>query len=128
YLLSEVIGQALLSESEISLGVNLTDQRDMLPLGLLRPEPVVHVQPSGARRAEEPRGPAQAAGFELAGACVTAADATPCSHAALERLLAPLALHVDLCEPFGRIVSALSEAQMAPADSTEAAHGPAAAA
>jgi hypothetical protein len=111
YLFAEVIGQALLNGSELPVRVILTDQRDMLPLGLLRPECVLHVERAPAEMVE-----AQTASFDFAGCRLTTAATVEVASAELEAILAPLAAHVDLCEPFGRIVAALTEAQVASSD------------
>jgi hypothetical protein len=111
YLLAEVIGQALVSGSELPVRVILTDQRDMLPLGMLRSEIVIYVEPApttGEVSAEK--------SFDLAGCRVSAAELSALSHGELQAMLAPLAAHVNLCEPFGRILAALLEAQMASPD------------
>jgi hypothetical protein len=117
YLLSEVIGQTLIKGSELPVGVILTDQRDILPLGLLRPEPVVHVEPVAAGDQgpgeSEPLAPG---GFNFAGCRICAAEGVRQSADELQALLAPLAARINLCEPFGRILAALHEAQLATGD------------
>jgi hypothetical protein len=123
YLLAEVIGQALVSGSELPVQLILTDQSDMLPLGLLRPEPVVHVSPLSADTAIAVGG-----AFEFAGCCVVRAEASGRTSEELMRLLEPLAGHIALCEPFGRILAALTEAQMASHDAAESPDDHAAAA
>jgi hypothetical protein len=113
YLLAEVIGQALVSGSELPVRAILTDQREMLPLGLLRPELIVLVEP--APNAGDASPPA----FDFAGCRICAAELTAASPETISALLAPLAAHVNLCEPFGRIVAALNEAQLASADAED---------
>jgi hypothetical protein len=111
YLLAEVIGQALLNGSELPVRVILTDQRDMLPLGLLRPECVVHVDRAPAEGVEVP-----SESFDFASCRLSTATKVNVARADLEAILAPLAAHIELCEPFGRIVAALTEAQVASSD------------
>src|SRR5688572_13244428 len=70
YLLAEVIGQTLVAGSELAVRVILTDQRDMLPLGLLRSECIVHVEraPDAETGEASPATAAAAAhAFDLAG-------------------------------------------------------------
>lgn len=124
YLLAEVIGQALVSGSELPVRMILTDQRDMLPLGLLRYEAVVHIERLSVGEpgvGELPAGEATipGRGFDFAGCRVLAGEASPLGSDQLQVLLEPLAAHVDLCEPFGRICAALAEAQMASHDAPE---------
>ncbi len=132
YLLSEVIGQVLVDGSELPVSVILTDQRDMLPLGLLRREPIVLVEalPVEALPSDEQQPTvATAANPFVLGACgVTAAELTTETIDELRAILAPLAAHVNLCEPFGRILAALNEAQVASHDAAEAPDDHAAAA
>jgi hypothetical protein len=113
YLLSEVIGQTLIKGSELPVGVILTDQRDVLPLALLRSEPVVYVEPVAAMAPEggdaEPLAPGM---FNFAGCRLCAAECVRQSADDLQSLLAPLAARISLCEPFGRILAALHEAQL----------------
>jgi hypothetical protein len=126
YLLSEVIGQVLVDGSELPVSVILTDQRDMLPLSLLRREPIVLVEPLPG---EEQQPGAVAANSFVIGACgVTVAELTTATNDELQALLAPLAAHVNLCEPFGRILAALNEAQVALPEAAEAPDDHAAAA
>jgi hypothetical protein len=115
YLLSEVIGQTLIKGSELPVGVILTDQRDVLPLALLQPEPVLYVEPAAATPwPEVGDGEQLAAGaFDFAGCRICAADGVRQSADELQSLLAPLAARISLCEPFGRILAALHEAQLA---------------
>jgi hypothetical protein len=108
YLFAEVIGQSLVSGSELPVVAILTDQRDVLPLGALRGAVVLHVAP--AVNATEPCGANE---LDFAGCRICAGAGPTLSLAEVEALLAPLAARVDLCEPFGRIIAALAEAQLA---------------
>jgi hypothetical protein len=123
YLLAEVIGQALVGGAELAASLILTDQREMLPLGLLRPEVVVHVEPATGNARANPE-----VSFDFAGHLVTPAEVTAATTDEIKAMLAPLAMHVDLCEPFSRIVAALTEAQLASHDEPDARHDHAAAA
>ena len=108
YLFAEVIGQALVSGSELPVQAILTDQRDMLPLGAAADAVVLHVAPAG-----ESAAPCAAGEIDFAGCRICAGAGQSLAPAQLEALLAPLAARIDLCEPFGRIVAALAEAQLA---------------
>lgn len=121
YLLAEVIGQALVSGAKIAAGIILTDQLDMLPLGLLRREPVVHVEPLLAAVIGEASETNAGKHFDFSGCRVTAAELTAATIDELRAALAPLAAHVDLCEPFGRVSAALHEAQLASPEASESA-------
>jgi hypothetical protein len=117
YLLSEVIGQTLVNGSELPVAAILTDQRDILPLALLRSEPVVHVEPAAAMSdGQGDAGPLAAGAFNFAGCRVCAGEGVRQSVDELQSLLAPLAARISLCEPFGRILAALTEAQVASSD------------
>jgi hypothetical protein len=131
YLLAEVIGQTLVAGSELAVRVILTDQRDMLPLGLLRSECIVHVEraPDAETGEASPATAAAAAhAFDLAGRRLTPAELAAIAPDELKSLLEPLATNIDLCEPFGRILAALTEAQMASHDAADAPDDHAAAA
>jgi hypothetical protein len=137
YLLSEVIGQTLVAGAEVPVRLILTDLRDMLPLGLLRSELILHVEANVEAVCEHSAATEGSAAdatdpatshFDFAGCRVTPAELTSATNDELQALLAPLAAHVSLCEPFGRIVAALNEAQMASHDAAELADDRAAAA
>lgn len=109
YLLCDVIGQSLLAGSELPVTALLTDQREMLPLALVRPEHVLHVEPV------DPSAPAAShLGYRITMACECQLDA-----AHIDELLRPLKSYVSLAEPFERIRAALTEAQLAPHDAAE---------
>jgi hypothetical protein len=120
YLFSEVIGQAILAGSELPAAVIVTDQREMLPLGLIRREPVIHVEP--APRMESGEKLPLGGQFDLAGCCATMADVPGATAEELQVLFQPLAAHIDLCEPFDRIRAALTEAQLTSHDAAESAN------
>jgi hypothetical protein len=133
YLLSEVIGQTLVAGAEVAVRLILTDLRDVLPLGLLRSELVLHIEPSVEPSAASDGSDADASEpatspFDFAGCRVTPAELTVATSDELAAMLAPLAAHVSLCEPFGRIIAALNEAQLASHDAAELADDRAAAA
>jgi len=114
YLLAEVIGQALVKGSELPVDVILTDQRDMLPLGLLRSEPVLHLEAVADVAAGQGESePSAVSAFNFAGCRISAADGVLLANDEVQSLLAPLAARISLCEPFGRILAALHEAQLA---------------
>ncbi len=128
YLLAEVIGQALVSGSDLPVSLILTDQRDMLPLGLIRSEAVVHVERLPAEATADTDAARAAARCELSGCRISLGDGAAIAIDQLPALLQPLAAHVDLCEPFGRVLAALTEAQLASHDAADAPDDHAAAA
>ena len=128
YLLAEVIGQALVAGSELPVQAILTDQRDMLPLALVRPEPVVLVEKPSPDCGRQHEAAASGYGCDFAGHRLTLATPAPIGLAELQLLLEPLADHIDLAEPFGRILAALAEAQLASHDAAEPTDDSAAAA
>jgi hypothetical protein len=133
YLLSEVIGQTLVVGAEVAVRLILTDLRDILPLGLLRSELVLHVEPSiepsvASEGSDGDTSELAMSHFDFAGCRITPAELTRATSEELQSMLAPLAAHVSLCEPFDRILAALHEAQLASHDTAELADDHAAAA
>jgi hypothetical protein len=126
YLFTDIIGQSLLASSKLPAPLVLTDQWDMLPLGLLRDEIVLHVAtapvtpPACLDRVIAVQSPGELA-FQFAGCVVTAATFRP-DAASLQMMLEPLAAHVFLTEPFERIRAALVEAQLDSHETAEPAH------
>jgi hypothetical protein len=114
YLLAEVIGQALVSQAEISVGAILTDLPDMLALATLRSEPVLCLADANGDSS-----PPTAHSCVIADRRVTAPPTWTGPAAAIQQLLAPLAAHIDLIEPFGRIRAALDEAQISFHEATD---------
>ena len=119
YLLSEVIGQALVSGAEVAVPIILTDDRDVLPLALLRSEPVALVESPPHAENPQPANSALAAVIELGGCRITAPETSGCSAERLHWMLESLAAHVLLSEPFERIRAALVEAQLATHEAAE---------
>lgn len=122
YIISEVIGQALVAGAEFGVSVILTDQREMLPLTLMRPEPVVLIEDSSA-----PADPATTP-IEMGetmepliidGCRITTSSDAMKPLAEIAALLEPLAANVYLAEPFQRIRAALTEAQLASHEDAE---------
>lgn len=101
YLISEVIGATLIESASLPVRAIFVDLPEALALATLRPEPVYCVDlTEQGESVEVPRRALRvAADFEahLAGS---------------GELLAPLAKHIDLAEPFHRIRTALAEAQV----------------
>lgn len=107
YLMAEVIGAALVDSGKSPVAAILTDRVDVLPLALLRDEPVLLVADEGTPQAAE--------------SCLLTAEQ-------IAALVEPIARHVELAEPFERIRAALAEAQAATHDPGSDADAPAAAA
>jgi hypothetical protein len=129
YLLSDVIGQSLLTGSELAVRAVLTDQREMLPLALIRPEEVLHVEPvNDANPLDYGSNLASLGACVIINGCRVAAAITSNLDAEqISAILRPLAPHVFLAEPFDRIRAALTEAQFASQDAMESHDGRAAA-
>lgn len=122
YLFAEVIGRALVAGAELDAAIILTDQRDMLPLALLRPEEILLVREVTSEiKLAEPTSPLIINGCEIIASSVSTKSNE------LAALLEPLAANVYLAEPFQRIRAALTEAQLASHDDAESAHDRAAA-
>jgi hypothetical protein len=125
YLLAEVIGQSLLTGSELAVELVLTDQPEMLSLALLRPEEVVLVEPLRAadRDVCGDKGSLNAGvSFELQGFRVTLAATAFRDCDSFKSKLAEVAAHVELAEPFDRVRAALREAHADHADEPENGH------
>lgn len=139
YLVAEVIGKALIAGAELDAAVILTDQRDMLPLALLRHEEVLLVQEPDAAAATFSVAAASAdatsdveiskprTSLIINGCEIIASTVSTRTPAEIAELLEPLAANVYLAEPFQRIRAALTEAQLASHDDAESAHDRAAA-
>ena len=149
YLFAEVIGRALVAGAELHATAILTDQRDMLPLALLRPEEILLVRSltsdsalpetattlsisakyplpdDGAVSVSTTAG--AAAGLIINGCEIIASSMSSRTVDELARMLEPLACNVFLAEPFQRIRAALTEAQLASHDAAEYPHDRAAA-
>lgn len=125
YLVAEVIGRALVAGAELDAAVILTDQRDMLPLALLRHEEVLLVREvtSDIQLAE----PSSSASLIINGCEIIASAVSIKLPEEIAALLEPLAANVYLAEPFQRIRAALNEAQLASHDDAESTHDRAAA-
>ncbi|WP_152099647.1 hypothetical protein [Lacipirellula parvula] len=150
YLFAEVIGRALIAGAELHATAILTDQRDMLPLSLLRPEEILLVRsltsesalpeiattlsisakyplPEDGAVSVSPSASGAAAGLIINGCEIIASSTSSRTVDELARMLEPLACNVFLAEPFQRIRAALTEAQLASHDAAEYPHDRAAA-
>lgn len=114
YLFAEVIGAALVESASLSVQAILVDLPDVLPIALLQPETVCCVCSAGGEAALE-------GGAEVGAPRLRMAEGFESRLDAAAELLAPLAQHIDLAEPFERIRAALAEAQAAPSDAEERA-------
>jgi hypothetical protein len=133
YLFADVIGQTLVAGAALPVAAILTDQRDMLPLAVLRPEAVVYVEPlSTVGRDDAPPtnvlGIAHALSFALNGHRLTVAASDAGAIDRFREILDPLVAHVELTEPFDRIRAALIEAQQASGEGATLSHDQASAA
>jgi len=122
YLLTDVIGHSLVAGSELPVEVILTDEKDMLPLSLVRREVVLHVerlpgnsQFNAADGAERP----VEESFDFVGCRICASAASAIDSRWVTAILEPLATSINLAEPFERIRAALTEAQLATHDAAE---------
>jgi hypothetical protein len=123
YLFAEVIGRALVAGAELDAAIILTDQRDMLPLALMRPEEILLVREVTSEiKLAEPTSPLIINGCEIIASSVSTKTSSE-----IAALLEPLATNVYLAEPFQRIRAALTEAQLASHDDAESTHDRAAA-
>jgi len=111
YLLGELIGQTLVADSQLPVQAVLTDLEEMLSLSLWRPENVAFLaasECSPSYKAEASCGlpDATLGKYRFVGS-------KPCGWSGdwLRDTLAPLALQIDLAEPFERIREAIQEAQ-----------------
>jgi hypothetical protein len=115
YLLADVIGQSLVAGAELPVQALLTDQCEMLPLSLMRPEEVLLVRPV-LPLVDGVSGPGEGhivTAYTMMNGChVVAADSSTIDGEGIRRLLEPIAPHVVLMEPFERIRAALTEAQL----------------
>lgn len=133
YLVAEVIGRALVAGAELHAPIILTDQRDMLPLALLRPEEVLFVEqlvcddelptPDSPQRNLAHTNPNDGrvgpTSLIINGCQIWTAPTSTSTAIRLRAMLDPLAAHVFLAEPFERIRAALNEAQLASQDDAE---------
>lgn len=134
YLVAEVIGRALVAGAELNAPIILTDQRDMLPLALLRPEELLYVEqlvcddesptPNSPQRnlahTNAPNdGRVGATSLIINGCQIFTSPTSTATAIGLRAMLDPLAAHVFLVEPFERIRAALNEAQLASQDDAE---------
>lgn len=122
YLLTDVIANALVAGSEMPVEVILTDQRDMLPLALLRREEVLQVERISSEMpltAIHPRQEFPATSFNFHGCRITASSTSLVDEPRIRAWLEPLSRSISLTEPFERIRAALTEAQVASQDAAE---------
>ena len=149
YLFAEVIGRAVIAGAELHATAILPDQRDMLPLSLLRPEEILLVRSLTSESAlpeiattlsisakyplpddgvvSVSTTAGAAAGLIINGCEIIASSTSSRTVDELARMLEPLACNVFLAEPFQRIRAALTEAQLASHDAAEYPHDRAAA-
>jgi len=109
YVLGEIIGQTLVAQGQLAVQAIVTDHEEMLSLALLRDETVACLAPQETTPCKivEPEFPELTIGnYRLFGT-------TTCTWrpGELRASLAPLCSHVDLSEPFQRILEAICEAQ-----------------
>lgn len=120
YVLGDLIGQALLSKSQLPVTAVLTDQRDMLGLTLLRDEVIICVESNDHtdEQAEQNTGPHFSLGsYQLFGSATCLWQPSE-----QQQALSNLATRVDLNEPFDRIREAIREAQRVSDSNTDERH------
>jgi len=114
YVLGELIGQTLVDKAQLPVQAVLTDLEEMLELALLRPEAVVYLASGDGTSnapAAEATEPWEGAELTLGGCQLRGMSTCGWRPEQLQEMLAPLAAHVDLAEPFERIREAIREAQ-----------------
>ena len=106
YLYGELIGQTLLAKSQLPVQAVLTDKTEMLAVQLWRDEPIAWLLSEDTNSSSE--SPIQ---FEIEGHILAGEQLSGWTPESLEPVVRPLCQHVDLAEPFERIVAAIAEAQ-----------------
>jgi hypothetical protein len=109
YVLGDLIGQTLLTKSQLPVPAVLTDQREMLGLSLLRDEIVICVESND--RADDALETSAIPQFMLGGYRLFGTATCVWQPNEQQEVLQNLAAHVDLAEPFERIREAIREAQ-----------------
>lgn len=124
YVLGELIGQALLAKAQIPVQAVLTDQRDMLSTTLVRSEAIALLEPLTEGQPETPPtvAPTTAPEILVDRFRLVGSDTCRWSPEHLAESLKSLSRHIDLDEPFGRIVEAIREAQRMMQESVNDSH------
>jgi hypothetical protein len=120
YVLGDLIGQTLLTKSQLPVQAVLTDQREMLGLTLVRDEIIMCVE--SADRADEDLGNTAIPKFMLGNYRLFGSATCIWQPTEQQEKLHNLASHVDLAEPFERIREAIREAQRVTDNSTDERH------
>ncbi len=120
YVLGDLVGQTLLTKSQLPVQAVLTDQREMLGLTLVRNEIIMCVE--SADRAEEDLDNMAIPRFTLGNYRLFGTATCLWQPNAQNEKLQNLASHVDLAEPFERIREAIREAQRVTNNSTDERH------
>lgn len=120
YLLSDLIGQALLAKSQLHVQAVLTDQPDMLGVTLVRDEFVVCVENEDCDA--PPTAAPEVPSFRLGKYRLFGSSTCTWQAERLSESVAALASHVDLQEPFERVREAIREAQRLTDQSTGEQH------
>jgi len=118
YLLGEVVGHPLIQQAELRPELVLTNQREMLALGLLCDLPIALVSESVGEEASPAEGDIEQGDLSLSqhlrwGSSQVELASESAMSPEIREHLDRLASYVELSEPFLRIEAALSEAQQA---------------
>ena len=120
YVLGDLIGQTLLTKSQLPVQAVLTDNREMMGLALVRDERIICVE--SIDRADEYGRDSGVPEFDLAGYRLFGTASCIWQPSEQKQALENLASHVDLAEPFERIREAIREAQRVTDHSTDERH------
>ncbi|MBX3424716.1 MAG: hypothetical protein KF688_03450 [Pirellulales bacterium] len=120
YLLGELLGGTLLADATLPVVAVLTDLPDMAQVATIRREPVFVVAAEGVAACSPLAPTPQAASpNELPPISTKIERPGTTAEACVPAVLAPLAAHVALAEPFERIRAALREAHDVAQETTE---------
>lgn len=111
FVLGELIGQTLVKKSQLAVEAVLTDDPEMLGLGLFWQGNLARVSDQERNACELGQSLSDAPTCEIDGYRLTGSSTCGWTDESLSELLAPLVSYVDLAEPFQRIREAIEEAQ-----------------
>lgn len=111
FVLGELIGQTLVKKSQLAVEAVLTDDPEMLGLGLFWQGNLAWVSDQERNTVELVQSLSVSPMCEIDGYRLTGSSTCGWTSESLSELLAPLVSYVDLAEPFQRIREAIEEAQ-----------------